>query len=165
LQIENQSPHRLSSVALVERTSREAEQGGATPALRGMWIGNLLAGESKPALFSLPVAVKKDAAPFADERVAEERLQNGPRLGIESMFRLALDVNSLEPGEKRLVARIDEVLPGEQASPAASQVRVAVLVVAHLDYGPRPEPLPDRNTRFDVERKVDEFELDVESAP
>ena len=69
------------------------------------------------------------------------------------MFRLALDVKSFEPGEKRLVARIDEVLPGETISPAASQVRGGVLVVAHLDYGPRPEPLPDLNTRRDVVRK------------
>lgn len=165
LQLENQSQHSLASVALVERTSHEAEAGGATPALRGMWIGELRTGESKPVLFSRPVVPQKDAAPFADERVAEGRLQNAPRLGIEPMFALALDVNNLEPGEKRLVARIDEVLPGEQASPAASQIRGAVLVVAHLDYGPRPEPLPDLNTRLDVERKVDEFELDVEDAP
>jgi hypothetical protein len=150
LQIENQSKFQLKSVALVERTSRAEEAGGTQPGLRGMWIGELRPGESLPATFSPPIVLGKDAAPFAAERAAEERLQNAPRLNFEPMFRLALDVTSFEPGEKRLVARIDDVLPGETVSPAASQVRGGVLVVAHLEYGPRPEPLPDLNTRQDV---------------
>jgi hypothetical protein len=83
-------------------------------------------------------------------------LQKAPRLNLEPMFGLALDVTKFEPGEKRLVARIDEVLAGETTSPAASQIRGAVLVVAHLDYGPRPEPLPDLNTRLDVVKKVED---------
>ncbi len=150
LQIENRSSHQLMSVALVERTSREQEQGDAKPALRGMWIGELRPNESKPAIFSPPIVLDKDASPFAAERTAEERLQSVPRLNLEPMFRLALDVGSLEPGERRLVARIDDVLPGEAISPAASQVRGGVLVVAHLEYGPRPKPLPDLNTSRDV---------------
>ena len=66
------------------------------------------------------------------------------------MFHLALDPENLDPGETRLVARIDEVLPGETVSPAASQVRGATLVVAHLEYGPLPKPRPDVNIRQDV---------------
>jgi hypothetical protein len=162
LQIENQSSFALASVALVERTSREAEQGGATPALQGVWIGELRPGESRPAIFAPPIAVEKDAAPFDDERAAEEMLQKAPRLNLEPMFRLALDVTSFEPGEKRLVARIDDVLPGETASPAASQIRGAVLVVAHLDFGPPSEPLPDLNTSLDVKRKIEDADFGIE---
>ena len=163
LQIENQSSYLLQSVALVERTSRDAEQGGATPALRGVWIGELRPGESRPAIFSLPIALDEGrGAVRRPSARAEERLQTAPRLNLEPMFRLALDVKSFEPGEKRLVARIDEVLAGETASPAASQVRGAVLVVAHLDYGPRPEPLPDLNTSRDVVRKNEDSGFGIE---
>ncbi len=84
-----------------------------------MWIGELRPKESKPAIFSLPIVLDKDASPFAAERAAEERLQSVPRLNLEPMFRLALDVESLEPGERRLVARIDDMLTGEAISPAA----------------------------------------------
>jgi hypothetical protein len=158
-QIENQSKHTLKSAVLVERTSRAQEAKGATPALRGTWVGELRPGESRPALFSSPIMLAKDAAPFAKERADEERLEKVPRLNMEALFGLALDVKSFEPGEKRLVARIDEVLVGETASPAASQIRGGVLVVAHLDYGPRPEPLPDLNTSRDVVLKVEDADF------
>jgi hypothetical protein len=156
LQIENRSKHLLQSVALVERTSRAGEEGGTQPALSGIWIGELRPGESRPAIFSPPIVLDEDASPFDDERAAEGRLQRAPRLNLEAMFRLALDVNSFEPGEKRLVARIDEVLDGETVLPAASQVRGGVLVVAHLEYGPRPAPLPDLNTSRDVAKNDEE---------
>ncbi len=152
-QIENRSQLWLHSVAIVERTASAEETdvaGAKPPALRGFWIGELRPGESRPASFAMPIVVGKDESPFAKERAAEERLQNVPRLNLEPLFRLALDVNSFEPGERRLVGRLDEVLTGETVSPEASQVRGAVLVVAHLDYGSGPAPLPDLNTRQDV---------------
>ena len=151
-QIENRSQFHLRSVAIVERTSREEEQNKqrpAEPGLRGIWIGELRPGTSALMTVLRPLIADKDKSPFADERAAEERLQHTPRLDLEPTFRLALDVNSFEPGEKRLVARVDEVLPGETISPAASQIQGAVLVIAHLSYGPRPEPEPDLNTRLD----------------
>jgi hypothetical protein len=161
LQIENRSKFLLKSVAIVERTSRVQEASGREPELRGMWIGELRPGESLPAVFGQPIMLEKDQAAFAAERAAEEKLQSSPRLNMEAMFRLALDVKNFEPGERRLVARIDEVLPGESITPAASQTRGGVLVVAHLDYGPREEPRPDVNTRGDVVLKgMEDFELE-----
>ena len=156
-QIENRSQLPLRSVAIVERTSfaeENAKAGPKPPGLRGLWIGELRPGESRPAIFSQPIVLGKGESPFDDERVAEGRLQNGPRLNLEPMFRLALDVTSFEPGERRLVARVDDVLAGETISPAASQVRGAVLVVAHLDYGAGPKPLPDLNTRQVVAKDI-----------
>lgn len=164
LQIENRSRFLLKSVVLVERTSRDEEASGSEPRLSGMWIGELRPGESLPALFGQPIVPAKDKAVFADERAAEEKLQTMPRLHLERMFALALDVKNFEPGERRLVARIDEVLPGESITPAASQVGGGVLVVAHLGYGPRPEPLPDRNTRRDVVLKVEDPDFGIEDA-
>lgn len=162
LQIENRSQHLLSSVALVERTSREEEAKGEKPRLRGTWIGELRPGESKPALFSQSIVAEKGQAVFQAERATEDELQDGPRVDLEPMFRLALDVKNFQPGEKRLVGRIDEVLAGQKIEPAASQVKGGVLVVAHLEYGPREEPKPDLNTSRDVVVQAvdEEFEFD-----
>jgi hypothetical protein len=81
-------------------------------------------------------------------------------LNLEPMFQLALDPKNMEPGEVRLVARVDEVLPGETITPSASQVRGATLVVAHLKYADLDRPRPDKNTRRDV-KAAEEAELDL----
>ena len=92
---------------------------------------------------------------FGQDRINEGSL-HGDRLNLEPMFRLALDPSHMEPGEERLVARVDEVLPGETITPSASQVRGATLVVAHLNYAPLPAPQKDLNTRRDI--KADDAE-------
>jgi hypothetical protein len=66
------------------------------------------------------------------------------------MFRLALDPKNIDDGETRLVARVDEVLPGESISPNASQIRGGTLVVAHLRYAPLQTPEKDANTRQEI---------------
>jgi hypothetical protein len=151
-QIENRSQFHLKSVAIVRRPTLEEERRGRKN-LTGTWIGELLPGQSAPAVF-LPIAIEKDAAPFAGERTAEEKLQGVPRLDLEPTFRLALDPTHFEPGEKRLVARIDEVLPGQTITPIASQVRGATMVVAHLEYPTRPTPKPDMNIKADVAAEI-----------
>ena len=88
-------------------------------------------------------------AVFADERQAEAGRVKSPRLNLEPMFQLALDPKHIDEGETRLVARVDEVLAGETITPAASQVRGATLVVAHLHYALPPPPQKDKNTRRD----------------
>jgi hypothetical protein len=72
------------------------------------------------------------------------------------MFRLALDPKNIVDGESRLVARFDEVLPGELISPSAAQVRGATLVVAHLRYAPLQTPDKDANSRQDIKATEDE---------
>jgi hypothetical protein len=148
-QIENRSKFHLKSVAVVQRPTREDEARGRTE-LVGTWIGELRPGESAAVSFASRVPATKEKPAFTDERAAEERLQHSARLNLEPTFQLALDAKNIEPGEKRLVARIDEVLPGETVEPAASQVRGATLVVVHLEYAPRPDPEPDRNTAQSV---------------
>ena len=61
----------------------------------------------------------------------------------------------MEEGETRLVARCDEVQPGETITPQASQIRGATLVVAHLAYAPPPPPEKDVNTRRDIKADTD----------
>lgn len=158
-QIENRSQLRLQSVALVFRPTAEDKD----QQLRGVWIGELLPGQSVAKSKQLP-GVKDSQTPFADERAAEERLQARPRLDLEPLFRLALARENIEPGEIRLVARVDELLPGQTISPEASQIRAANLVVAHLHYAQLPLPLPDKNTKQDVKAAA-EAEIDLNAPP
>ena len=137
-QLENRSSMDLHSVCVVERVGSE---------LKGCWIGDLLSGQSLPLMTShLPA----DKRPFVDERTRETQAARRDRLNLEQMFQLALDSKNIEDGETRLIARFDEVLPGEAITPAASQVRGATLVVAHLRYASPPTPEKDANTRQDI---------------
>jgi hypothetical protein len=61
------------------------------------------------------------------------------------------DPQSARREEYRLVGRIDEVLPGAEVSPAASQIRGATVVLAHLQYGDPPVAQPDVNSRGDLD--------------
>ena len=63
----------------------------------------------------------------------------------------------MKPGDVRLVAWIDEALPGMNVRPAAPQKRHLALVVANLRYGFREAPEPDENTRYDFTKRVNVF--------
>jgi hypothetical protein len=175
-QIENRSKFELNSVCVVRRP-------GATDRpppginLYGKWVGQMLPGQSV-AISLQPMNVpdpraelsapgentksssdERQTVPFLQERIEESRLHD-ERLNLEPMFRLALDPRHLEPGETRLVARVDEVIPGEVITPSASQVRGATLIVAHLEYAPLPAPRRDRNTRKDIKAEEEDAEED-----
>jgi hypothetical protein len=55
----------------------------------------------------------------------------------------------MDPGEVRLVARIDERLPGAETSPTPSQILPATLAVVHLLPGQQRSPAPDVNAKSD----------------
>jgi hypothetical protein len=153
-QIENLTKFTLDSVCIVRRPLPEDQ---VSAKLYGMWIGMISAGQSMP-ISLLPIETEDKAVPFAAERRTEQQARGGDRLNLEPMFRLALDPQHLEPGERRLVARVDEILPGEDITPAASQVKGATLVVVHLTYAALPPPRPDKNTRQDVKAEEEESE-------
>lgn len=148
-QIENHTQFDLHSAALVRRWTREKEAEKGQAGLDGMWIGSMTVGQSTRVAY-LPLRLAADQVPFAEERAAEEKLETAKRLDLESLFKLAYDAAQLEPGEARLVARIDEPFPGEIVAPDASQLKSATLVVAHLAYAPLPPPKPDLNTKRDI---------------
>jgi hypothetical protein len=60
-----------------------------------------------------------------------------------SLIEAAQDVGQLGPGEVRLVAWLEQQIPGLQIRPAAPQTEFATLVVAHLKYGFGEDPQPD----------------------
>ncbi|MEX0613626.1 MAG: hypothetical protein WD229_16025, partial [Pirellulales bacterium] len=145
-QIENRSQLTLRSACVVHRPTSEA-------GFEGRWIGEMLPGQSAP--LSMP-SLDPAKAPFAEHRAEEQRLQQSERLNLEPMFRMALEPKYMEEGEIRLVARVDDVLPGQTIKPSASQLRGATLVVVHLEYAKPPAPRPDSNTRQDVKAEVEE---------
>jgi hypothetical protein len=148
-QVVNHTKMKLLSACVVKRVDG---------ALRGMWIGEITPGKSV-SLVLRPLELGENEFAFVEDRAAEGRLQPADRLNLEPMFRLALSADHIEEGETRLVARVDEVLPGEDITPKASQIRGAALVVAHLNYAPLPRPEKDENTRQDI-KGIEEMDFD-----
>lgn len=164
-QIVNHTKLELSSVCVVRRPTKEESQRRPNPRVfEGMWIGRLQPGES----VALPDRMSSISEPaFVDRRTEEARLRGEEQLNLEPMFRLALDPRYMEEGETRLVARVDEVLPGQTITPSASQMRGATLVMVHLEYRALSAPQRDTNTRRDVaphtkEPDEDQSEFDAE---
>ncbi|WP_197528879.1 hypothetical protein [Aeoliella mucimassa] len=135
----NQSQFKLQSVAIVRRSDKDGER-----RLLGSWVGSL-----DPKRSMTVSMVPLDENRFDSER-KQENEQHADRLDLEPMFALALDSLHMEDGEVRLVARVDEVLPGVAVTPSAAQVRGAALVVAHLGNDALPLPVPDENSPLDV---------------
>ena len=164
-QIENRSKLELHSVCIVRKPTA-AETKKDPHELEGRWIGTILPGQSAPITDRFPALRDEKKKPYDEERVAESRTIGSPRLNLEPMFHLALDPKYMEKGETRLVARVDEVLPGETITPEASQVRGATLVVAHLKYADHAPPEKDKNTRRDIKadskQSTDDNALELE---
>ncbi|HEX3602061.1 MAG TPA: hypothetical protein VHU84_18045 [Lacipirellulaceae bacterium] len=147
-QIENHTKLDLHSVCVVRKpTEEEVKQ--SKREMEGLWIGELSAGQSAAASDRMPTLPDKKIT-FGEERTTEARLIHAPRLNLEPMFQFALNPDYMEDGETRLVARCDEVQPGEKITPEASQVRGTTLVVVHLQYAPPAAPEKDKNTRRDI---------------
>jgi hypothetical protein len=151
-QLENRSQLNLRSVGVIRK------QNGA---LRGVWIGELAPGQSTPFSnpASLPTLPAGNDVPFTSDRQGEaQRLATAAgRLNLEPLFGLAYSLEHLEEGELRLVARVDDPLPGYSVTPSASQLRTATLVVAHLEHAGLPRLRKDKNTKLDMKiRQVEE---------
>ncbi len=157
-QIENHTKLELHSVCILRKPTDE-ELNSKDPKKRrsfeGRWIGDLLPGQSAPTSERMSAMPDKKHF-FSDERTAEARMIKTSRLNLEPMFQLALDPRHMEGGETRLVARVDEVLPGENITPTASQIRGATLVVVHLQYAPPSPPEKDKNTRREIKATEDD---------
>jgi hypothetical protein len=151
-QIENHTKLDLRSVCVIRKpTAAEVKRNDRT--LEGRWVGELSAGQSAP--FSGLTMLPDKKVTFGEERTSEANYISTRRLNLETLFKLALDPKFMEEGETRLVGRCDEVQPGENITPQASQVRGATLVVAHLAYSAPPPPEKDANTRRDFKADSD----------
>lgn len=146
-QIENRSELELKQVFVIKKPDASDTKVPGAPLL-GMWVGDLQPRESRPLALS-PIYLEENQVPFGEERDQAEA-NALDTLQIENLMLLACEPARLKAGESRLIARIEQMMPGQSVSPAASQVRATNLVVAHLEYPAMAEPLPDLNARADV---------------
>lgn len=83
--------------------------------------------------------------PVDEHTVGGRQSPGRTRLPLTELAREVQTRLKLLPGEMRLVGWTDQALPGLTIQPRAPQELVCTLVVAHLQRGPLPAPLPDRN--------------------
>ena len=159
--LRNDSQFDLHSCIILRRTSHDelstmanglpVEPEQQPPLLEACWIGDIQAGRSVAVHF----------ANFDEARGAfREAAEGAPvEIDLQGLFALAWDAETFAKGDTRLVARIEQLIPGVQIEPAPSQGEGATLVVANLVYGPRDKPIKDRNSRFDFAFSVEDDEL------
>ncbi len=150
-QLENTSGFNLSDVVVIHRSMSE----GGAPRLKGCWVGELKSGAGALLPWDA-VPMVKGELPYGAQRAKAAELDYHKRLNVDPLLKLAFQFTpKSDPlygrrDEWRLVARIDEVLPGADASPEASQTAGSTVVLAHLGYGPAPQPVADANSPSDV---------------
>jgi hypothetical protein len=151
-QVENHSGLNLRNVVVVHRYFEDDQD---RPQYKASWIGELRHDVSA-VLGLTPYDLASDRLPFADERAQAARESRTQRMNVDELLKLAFqfprenDPRYARREEYRLVGQIDEVLPGAEAAPAASQIQGVTVVLAHLSYGDQPLARPDVNSRGDV---------------
>ena len=76
-------------------------------------------------------------------------------MNFRRLLSLAQDGKEFRPGQIRLVAWLEDEIPGLAITPAAPQSRFAAMVVVDLDSGRGDEPRADVNAPGDVEKLPD----------
>jgi hypothetical protein len=152
-QLDNKSAYNLADAMIVRRRF----DGSGKEQITGCWIGEIPAGQSKLVAALTPLAWKKGTLPFAAERQDAAEAWYKKRLNVDPLLDMAFKFPTTgedpvhgHQEETRLVARIDEVLPGAVASPGASQMTGATVVLAHLDTALPPPAVRDLNSPSDV---------------
>ena len=151
-QLINRLGYNLRDVVVVRRFFN----GGATPRYESSWIGKLRDGDSAVIGFR-SLLLAKEEVPHTEERKAAS-IEQTSKIDAQALMNVAFqfpgeeDPHENRRDEIRVVGLIDQVLPGSEVSPAASQIIGATVVLAHIEYGEPPRPEPDVNSRSDVIR-------------
>lgn len=121
--------------------------GFPTVVFRAAWVGELRPGQSAEVELEAWTGswLASAWAPFRDrEPLTADRAGRTPagELNVRELIDLA-SLLGLQPGETRLVAWLDQPIPGEEILPPAPRTQHAAVLVAHLGYGPGREPKPD----------------------
>lgn len=148
--LENRTGWTLEEVMVVGRPDGLRGE----PQLEGCWIGELgPGGNATVAFLPIPEATDPSVMPFNRERGEAARLRgaaNVDRLDLGKLVELAVDPARFEPGERRVVCLVSQLMPGVTIEPKSSQRQGATLIVGHLDYGPLRPPKSDANGPLDV---------------
>lgn len=148
-QLKNELGYNLRDVVIVRRFFQGDEQ-----RFESCWLGELETG--KTAVIGMQMAdLPSVDAPHSDER-SRASAAKPSRVNVDGLTKIAFDFPGDEDPvssrreEYRVVGLIDDVLPGTQVAPAASQIVGTTVVLAHLEFGPLSESQPDVNSRSDV---------------
>lgn len=163
-------PAAAQGVAVAEATQPKLVRAGANPSpswatpappdkhspvpgasvVQAAWVGDLRPGQTAEVQLAETPGFPMDRA-WRELRDQHEltagRPGRGPaaKLNLRELIDLATAIG-LQPGETRLVAWLDQPMPGEEILPAAPRIQQAAVLVAHLGYGfdrdPRPDTVP-----------------------
>ena len=146
-QVVNRTGLALQGAGVIRKT--------ASGNLQTAWIGTLEPEASADLQFTLQPPPKGGGRLWADRRNRWALSAAGASPGdltLDRLLDLADDCRELRPNDVRLVAWLDQQIPGLEIRPAAPQARHAALVVAHLRYADWKDPQPDQNTRAERQR-------------
>jgi hypothetical protein len=139
--------------------------------VQAAWLGRLEPGEAgRPLNFRSVESEGSESSPriqamfpqWHDEPVLDPSI---PPLSLTRLAGMTVGRKGLVPGDVRLIASLNEPLPGMEVDPVASQAtRAAVLVVANLKYAPPLEPQADYNSRQDPPADLRDESLESEPA-
>ncbi len=151
-QVTNRTEFDLTETILLHR---QLSDNGKTE-WRGCWLGPLRSGQS--AIIGNLEKIPNGPIAYTERRARAAMADHGERINLKPLLKLATSTDSTDPSpqgqraEIRLIARIAGGLPGIDIAPSASQMQRVTLVVAHLQFGPLPEPQPDVNHPKDLKR-------------
>jgi hypothetical protein len=153
-QLENETGYSLADAVVLRRFFRNNRWN-----YEAAWLGKLDNG-STHLLELKPIEPDRDELLFAAERAEEAKVDSHKRLNLDALMKLAFtfppargDMHDPIQGQRdeyRLVARLDEPLPGAVTTPAASQTTGSTAVLAHLKLELAAAPTPDVNSRLDL---------------
>jgi hypothetical protein len=153
-QLENKTGYDLADAVVLRRHYKNGQWN-----YDAAWLGKLANG-STHLLGLNAVEPERGELLFADERAKAAEFDTHKRLNLDPLMKLAFtfapargDMHDPIQGQRdeyRLVARIDEPLPGAVTTPAASQTTGSTAVLAHLELELAAAPTPDVNSRLDL---------------
>jgi len=149
-QLENRSNLNLTRVAVIRRQVNAA----GVAQFSGDWVGNLRAGESAiVGLVSIANPVK--SIPFQSEQKGLTDRVDDNSMDLDNLIRLSYQfpsrVGEENIEEVRMIAVVEEMMPGMEVSPRASQLQGATVLVAHLKSGELPAIATDLNSLSDID--------------
>jgi hypothetical protein len=140
IQIANQTQFTLRDAGVIKKTA-----GGG---LQTAWLGTIPAGAAASGQFDLESTTSAGGELWKDKRNRAPQTAAGAasgELNLRELINIAQTAGDMRPGQVRLVAWMDDELPGLVIEPAAKQSRHVALVVAHLAAGEDEMPRPDAN--------------------
>ncbi len=144
----NQTPLTLRDVAVLRRLGKVGP-GARIDVVEIASPGTLAPGAKVPLRFIRRELVPNQNSPLTKEQDDDSPLRRigltPDGLSLQSLVRVAADVGQLRPGQMRLLAAIDQQIPGLEIRHPPPQNKFATLVVANLKYDFGPAPQPDVN--------------------